>query len=92
MNKQEFEQRIVNAKNAKEVKILIIQRIDSLCDEFAPHGPTNAFEVFSRVVVFKALYESLYNTLPQELKKLFDNMVKDTAVIAIVRDINEGAN
>lgn len=83
MNKQEFEKRIRNSANGAEIKSLFLERINTVNEEFAPHGPTSVFEICVLAAVHKLHYEALYNNLPPELKKFTDNMIMDSTIVCI---------
>lgn len=89
MNKQEFESRIRNSTNAAELKTLILERMDTVNEEFAPHGSTSVFETAIRTAIHKLHYEALYNTLPSELKELVDKLIRDSVTVIIAKDSKE---
>lgn len=87
MNKQEFEQRVVNADNFEEIKDALKERMSTICDEISNKGKSNIFEIMIRAAACKVIYMSLYNTLPPELKRFCDKIVNSTSVIAIVKEV-----
>lgn len=87
MNKQEFEQRVVNSSSAEEMRFILKKRMISICNEISPERKSNIFEIMIRAAACKVIYMSLHNTLPPELKTLCDEIVKNTNVTTIAYEV-----